>query len=494
MFGFLVISLVLCREECGYEFLQLHRRKRELSILNFEEFSADLTVKSPFRVDFDLGNLRQESNDSQMCKSVRQVIVWNNFTYLCTQEDLMTTEVYDLLNETFMNLTNFLHHLLKVQSLPKPIIVENLPGLPRSTLISNADLHVSVAARPFPINASISAAAIPIAAYTDGRPVIGIIFVNPRALPVITQSNRQLFMCLLHEMLHILGMSRTLMEHWINPENGKPYSPFPMTKYHNKRFPNKTFDILHTPSIEKYAMDRFNITEFVPGVPAGVELQDTGGSETVGNHPSSRVFLDDVSVGVSVGTSYLSNLTLALLEDTGWYDVDHTMAEPLAWGDGRSRAQKPLSEFPRNPPYETFPSHYLCWPNETKSQCSYDFLAKAKCHERIPVNCTRGSPDYDKVFCQSQEFYNPRNFSHRGKSPLIGFMAIKIPEKGGLCNSHSINLSEIQESGETYGPSSICLISTLNVNSSEQSARPDSCIRDRKMNVRIGNEVSRFSC
>ena len=29
-----------------------------------------------------------------------------------------------------------------------------------------------------------------------------------------------------------------------------------------------------------------------------------------------------------------SRLTLALLEDTGWYGVDYSKAEPLSWGRG----------------------------------------------------------------------------------------------------------------------------------------------------------------
>ena len=31
----------------------------------------------------------------------------------------------------------------------------------------------------------------------------------------------------------------------------------------------------------------------------------------------------------------LSSLTLALLEDSGWYSVDYSAAEPLEWGRGK---------------------------------------------------------------------------------------------------------------------------------------------------------------
>ena len=42
----------------------------------------------------------------------------------------------------------------------------------------------------------------------------------------------------------------------------------------------------------------------------------------------------------SPGERVLSAVSLALFADSGWYDVDMSGAEPLAWGSGAGRAAR----------------------------------------------------------------------------------------------------------------------------------------------------------
>ena len=52
----------------------------------------------------------------------------------------------------------------------------------------------------------------------------------------------------------------------------------------------------------------------------GAELENEGGSGTQWSHWEESLFYDEIMTGLSsgAGRSVLSNLTLALMEDSGW--------------------------------------------------------------------------------------------------------------------------------------------------------------------------------
>lgn len=67
---------------------------------------------------------------------------------------------------------------------------------------------------------------------------------------------------------------------------------------------------------------------------AELENQDTGGCVIVGSHWEQRVFDGEVMVPVSGGgpPTYMSRVTLALFQDSGWYLVDFSKADVLTRG------------------------------------------------------------------------------------------------------------------------------------------------------------------
>ncbi|KAK3236178.1 hypothetical protein CYMTET_53663, partial [Cymbomonas tetramitiformis] len=59
-----------------------------------------------------------------------------------------------------------------------------------------------------------------------------------------------------------------------------------------------------------------------------------GGSGTAGSHWEKRLFYTEVMVGSGgTGRRYLSNMTLAVLEDTGWYLPNYYMGAYQGWGN-----------------------------------------------------------------------------------------------------------------------------------------------------------------
>ncbi|KAG6483476.1 hypothetical protein ZIOFF_060124 [Zingiber officinale] len=64
----------------------------------------------------------------------------------------------------------------------------------------------------------------------------------------------------------------------------------------------------------------------------GLELEDGGGCTTSGSHWEKRLLMNEIMM-ISVDTRYVvSEMTLVLLEDSGWYQTNYNIAEHLDWG------------------------------------------------------------------------------------------------------------------------------------------------------------------
>jgi hypothetical protein len=67
----------------------------------------------------------------------------------------------------------------------------------------------------------------------------------------------------------------------------------------------------------------------------GVELEHFGGLGSSFSHWSKRILNTEFMIADSYGENYISNFTLALLEDSGWYKVDYSKSESVLWGKNR---------------------------------------------------------------------------------------------------------------------------------------------------------------
>jgi hypothetical protein len=63
-----------------------------------------------------------------------------------------------------------------------------------------------------------------------------------------------------------------------------------------------------------------------------IELEHFGGLGSAFSHWSKRILNTEFMIADSYGENYLSNFTLALFEDSGWYKVDYSKAEIVPWG------------------------------------------------------------------------------------------------------------------------------------------------------------------
>ena len=186
------------------------------------------------------------------------------------------------------------------------------------------------------------------------RPVAGFANLCPDKLETDAQSFENLLATVKHEIYHALGFSVGLFGFYRNTE-GKPLvkrdkhglPPYDnITKLYKwndkilKMVVRKKWSVsgghkehqvqmIVTPNVKREARDHFKCPDL-----EGAELENQGGEGTALTHWEKRVFENEAMTGTYTQHPVFSKITLALMEDTGWYKANYSMAEVLDWGRG----------------------------------------------------------------------------------------------------------------------------------------------------------------
>ena len=138
--------------------------------------------------------------------------------------------------------------------------------------------------------------------------------------------------------------------------------------------------VLQTPNLVELGKMHFGCPEGV-----GVELEDDGGEGTAGSHWERRILLNEYMTGRPTGLANAkSAFTLALLQDSGWYQVDFAAADALEWGHGYGcdflRSCEQSAERVRAPAGFCKGASTGGQPALSDLQCVHDRSAVAFCH------------------------------------------------------------------------------------------------------------------
>jgi hypothetical protein len=345
---------------------------------------------------------------------------------------------------------------------------------PVSRLLTDGstDLFMTVYPRPFGASSSTLANAgyIQTASWAFGRPIQGVINVNIAKLGTEIQSftsmvDRELFEVLVHEQFHALGISGRAFEKWLNPNTHNAYGTnVPLYNISRSQYPQKVIQILHTPKLHELMKERLGIEYFENNVswPVGVEIEDSGGTGTVGSHWEGRTFYTEVMIGTTFGWASISPVSLSALWDTGWYWPNMSLAEPLLWGDYRSIIGAKVSDFKNfvtQPPALNWPWHYVAHSQSQMQnmRCTFDHRYGGDV-TRYFRNCVGITTDE----CAFPEFYDPGNIGYYGIRNL-DYTLITTPYSNVNCRnpSHGDGMS-----GDYFGPGALCARTKLYKSSS----------------------------
>ena len=187
------------------------------------------------------------------------------------------------------------------------------------------------------------------------RPVAGHVNLCPQSISTEAKDLRALLSTVKHELTHVLGFSVSLFAYY-RDEQGKPYldhgqlpglvSVNPETGYARwsdrviRRLVRRNWltaqgpvdrevHLMVTPTVVSEVRRHFNCSTL-----EGAELEDQGLDGTSMTHLEKRLFENEAMTGTHTQNSVYSRITLAVLQDTGWYVANFSHAEPLEWGKG----------------------------------------------------------------------------------------------------------------------------------------------------------------
>lgn len=246
--------------------------------------------------------------------------------------------------------------------------------------------------------------------------------------------------------------------------------PYRLQSKNKKMIYIKSHDVLNT------ARRHYNC-ESVKGVP----LEYNGGEGTNGAHWGKRYMNTDYMIGDSYGENLISEITLSLFEDSGWYKTDLNLANLFAWGknggcdfiEGGNCADPVKNDAFQSKKPEQF---------STKERTAITTkFAKEFCIDSSGPVCS--THNIFRGVCAIRHYkFDLNGFERHYPDPKIGgvdSLADKCPiaieaKRGQIYYGGSCRVGKQAFKYEKIGPDSACFISTLKISDgSDASARID---------------------
>jgi len=160
------------------------------------------------------------------------------------------------------------------------------------------------------------------------RPIVSRMMINRNELTVagsdILLHEKNMYV-IMHEMMHAFGFSSSLYKYFIDG-NGKTLSGHIKSAKVN----GKTRTFIDVDALTNKLRNHFGCSSL-----QGALMENGGGSGTSASHFERKVFLYETMASGSIHGRRISELSLAMLEGSGWYVVDYDYAEPYFFGKGQ---------------------------------------------------------------------------------------------------------------------------------------------------------------
>eukprot|EP00744_Colponema_vietnamica_P002844 GILI01004428.1.p1 GENE.GILI01004428.1~~GILI01004428.1.p1 ORF type:complete len:726 (-),score=131.14 GILI01004428.1:4-2181(-) len=187
-----------------------------------------------------------------------------------------------------------------------------------SNPIPNIDLQIFVAAGVFPTSMQNTIAYAYPCTYegggSSGRPLSAVINFNPLYLKGFDSETAydgdQLIVTAVHELHHAMGFTATKLSANSQTRSAR----------------GKTVNEVTSTNVLAKAKEFYGCDDIT-----GVEIEDEGSSGSVGSHWERRTVYEELMV--AAGGAKLSTLTMAFMEDLGFYNVNYSAATPMVVGN-----------------------------------------------------------------------------------------------------------------------------------------------------------------
>lgn len=265
-----------------------------------------------------------------------------------------------------------------------------------------------------------------------GRPIAGAVFLNFRHINVADISQYYLPPIFIHELLHVMGFSSGFFRR--------------MNMVKQMKFGDKTMWAITSPKVIEHAKKFFNC----PSI-QGVPLEDGGSSGSAGSHWEKTIFPSEVMNPQVASPMIISEFTIKLLEDFGWYRGDN-------------------------------------------AHQNYTFLKNDGCGIITGMKCDSSKSE---EFCSAEEFNhdhchpNKMMKAHCGRSSTFtGNCSYMMPTHSAMCHVKS-DRNRKNFNFESYGPHSRCIMTKRSINNFDAACLRVRC-KNNAVEIKIGDEV--FMC
>ncbi|MED6197393.1 hypothetical protein PIB30_056048 [Stylosanthes scabra] len=379
---------------------------------------------------------------SPSCNPHSNPPVFGDCWYKCTSEDISGEDKRRRLRKALGQTADWFKRALAVEPVKGNLRLSGYSAcgqdggvqLPRGYTedgVSDADLVLFVTTRPTIGNTLAWA----VACERDqwGRAIAGHVNVAPCHLTA--EAETLLSATLIHEVMHVLGFDPHAFAHFRDERKRRrsQVTEEIMDEKLGRMVTRVVLPRVVMHSRHHYAAYSRNFT--------GLELEDGGGCGTSGSHWEKRLLMNEIMTGSVDTKSVVSNMTLALLEDSGWYKANYSMSDCLVWG--RSQG----TEFVTSP-CNLWKGAYCC--NTTRySGCTYNRKAEGYC----PIlTYSRDLPQWARYFPQANK---------GGQSSLADYCAYFVACSDGSCTDAGSSRAPDRMLGEVRGNDSRCMASWL---------------------------------
>ncbi|KAI8015100.1 Leishmanolysin-like peptidase [Camellia lanceoleosa] len=331
----------------------LHRKGRALLGIS-KSLEQQNDVKQPIRIYFNYDAVGHSSD--RHCRNVGDIVklgepplnsnrgvlscnphgdppIFGDCWYNCTSDDISGDDKRHRLRKALGQTADWFKRALAVEPVKGNLWLSGYSAcgqdggvqLPREYVedgVVGADLVLLVTTRPTTGNTLAWA----VACERDqwGRAVAGHVNVAPRHLTF--EAETLLSATLIHEVMHVLGFDPHAFAHFRDERKRR------RNQVTEQVMDDKLGRMVTRVVLPRVIMhSRYHYGVFSENF-TGLELEDGGGLGTSGSHWEKRLLMNEIMMGSVDTRSVVSKMTLALLEDSGWYQANYSMADCLDWG------------------------------------------------------------------------------------------------------------------------------------------------------------------
>ncbi|XP_027143691.1 leishmanolysin-like peptidase 2 isoform X2 [Larimichthys crocea] len=245
-----------------------------------------------------------------------------------------------------------------------------------------------------------------------GRPVAGVVVICRGRLTEAAYSHQAAVQTVIHELFHTLGFSKHLFHTWRDcsstSSGGSGCSPRGQVTHSDGAGQMR----IYTPSVISALQKHLASSD--PELGGPLENLDAPPGR-VSSHWESRVLQGSIMAAVleDSSTVRIDPVTLAALQDTGWYTVNRSQAQSLVWGDGEGAVFGSLSTC------QDKSSYFFC--TGSGFGCHYLHLHKGECQtDQYLEGCRMYKPLKNGSECWKEE-YNRRAAEEDRSGEIFGF-------------------------------------------------------------------------